>query len=60
MHTLRHSFASEAADLGYSDSTIGALMGHKGDTTTSRYIHLLQVRTPQTYPASRNARHGIA
>ena len=38
-HTLRHSFASVAADLGYSDITIGALIGHKGRTTTSRYVH---------------------
>jgi integrase len=38
-HTLRHSFTSLAADLGYSESTIGALVGHKGRTTTSRYIH---------------------
>jgi integrase len=38
-HTLRHSFASLAADLGYSDITIGALIGHKGRTMTSRYAH---------------------
>jgi integrase len=38
-HTLRHSFASVAADLEYSDITIGALIGHKGRTTTSRYAH---------------------
>ncbi|MDB5412516.1 MAG: hypothetical protein JWR10_851 [Rubritepida sp.] len=38
-HTLRHSFASLAADLGYSEPTIGALIGHKGQTITSRYIH---------------------
>ena len=38
-HTMRHSFASVAADLGYSDLTIGALIGHKGRTMTSRYTH---------------------
>jgi integrase len=38
-HVLRHSFASEAADLNYSDSTIAQLIGHKGKGTTSRYIH---------------------
>jgi integrase len=38
-HTLRHSFTSLAADLGYSELTIGALVGHKGRTITSRYIH---------------------
>jgi integrase len=38
-HTLRHSFSSLAADLGYSEPTIAALIGHKGRSTTSRYIH---------------------
>lgn len=40
-HTLRHSFASIAADLNYSDNTIGAIIGHSGSTTTSRYTHRL-------------------
>ena len=38
-HVLRHSFASLAGDLGYSEPTIGALIGHKGQTITSRYVH---------------------
>ncbi|WP_394761982.1 tyrosine-type recombinase/integrase [Phenylobacterium sp.] len=38
-HTLRHSFASLAGDIGYSETTIGALVGHKGRSITSRYIH---------------------
>lgn len=38
-HTLRHSFASLAGDLGYSEPTIGALIGHKGTSITSRYVH---------------------
>jgi integrase len=38
-HVLRHSFASLAADLGYSEPTIGALVGHKGHSVTSRYLH---------------------
>lgn len=40
-HTLRHSFASVAADLNYSDSTIGAILGHAGSGVTSRYTHRL-------------------
>jgi integrase len=36
---LRHSFASLAGDLGYSEPTIAALVGHKGQTITSRYVH---------------------
>jgi integrase len=38
-HTLRHSFTSLAGDLGYSEPTIAALVGHKGRSVTSRYIH---------------------
>jgi integrase len=38
-HTLRHSFASLAGDLGYSEPTIAALVGHQGRTITSRYVH---------------------
>jgi integrase len=39
-HTLRHSFVSVAADLDYSDLTIGALVGHRGRSVTSRhYVH---------------------
>lgn len=40
-HTLRHSFASTAGDLGFSDSTIAAMLGHAGQGVTSRYIHVL-------------------
>jgi integrase len=35
-HVFRHSFASLAGDLGYSESTIAALIGHTGRTVTSR------------------------
>jgi integrase len=38
-HVLRHSFASQAADLGYSEATIAALVGHKGRSMTARYTH---------------------
>lgn len=38
-HVLRHSFASTAADLGLSEPTIAALLGHKGGGITRRYIH---------------------
>lgn len=40
-HTLRHSFASVAGDLGYSESTIAALLGHAAGSVTSRYVHHL-------------------
>jgi integrase len=38
-HVLRHSFASLAGDLGYSEPTVAALIGHQGVTVTSRYMH---------------------
>lgn len=38
-HTLRHTFASTASGLGYSDATIGGLLGHAGRGVTSRYVH---------------------
>jgi integrase len=38
-HVLRHSYASLAADIGYSEPTIAVLVGHKGYTITSRYVH---------------------
>ena len=38
-HVLRHSFASLAGDVGYSEPTIAALIGHKGHTITARYMH---------------------
>jgi integrase len=38
-HTLRHSFVSVGKDLNYSDSTVGALVGHRNATMTGRYTH---------------------
>jgi len=38
-HVLRHSFSSLAGDLGYSELTIAAVVGHRGRSITSRYIH---------------------
>jgi integrase len=38
-HVLRHSYTSLAADLGYSEPAIAALVGHKGRSVTSRYMH---------------------
>ncbi|SCB48417.1 Site-specific recombinase XerD [Bradyrhizobium shewense] len=40
-HTFRHSYASVAGDLGYSDSTIETLLGHTAGNVTSKYIHRL-------------------
>jgi integrase len=40
-HVLRHSFASIANDLGFTEITIAALMGHAKGSVTSRYVHML-------------------
>ena len=39
IHALRHTFASLAADMRYSDFTIAGLLGHSLGTITSRYTH---------------------
>jgi integrase len=38
-HVLRHSFASIANDLGFTEITIAALVGHAKGSVTSKYIH---------------------
>jgi hypothetical protein len=40
-HVLRHSFASIANDLGFTEITIAALLGHAKGTVTSKYVHSL-------------------
>lgn len=57
-HILRHSFASLAGDLGYSELTIAALLGHKGHSTTSRHIHAAD--TVLLAAADRIGRHAAA
>ena len=39
-HTLRHTFASVAADLGFTELTIAALLGHAARGVTQRYVHV--------------------
>lgn len=39
-HTLRHTFGSMAGELGYSELTIAAMLGHAAGSVTSRYVHL--------------------
>lgn len=38
-HVLRHSFASLANDMGFTEVTVAALLGHSHKSITSRYIH---------------------
>jgi integrase len=40
-HTLRHSFASVANDLGFTEPTIAAILGHAAGSVTGRYVHHL-------------------
>ncbi|RZN13419.1 integrase arm-type DNA-binding domain-containing protein [Bradyrhizobium sp. Leo121] len=40
-HVLRHSFASIANDLGFTEITIAALIGHAKGSVTSKYIHTI-------------------
>lgn len=39
-HTMRHTFASIAASMGFSELTVAGLLGHGARGVTQRYIHL--------------------
>lgn len=39
-HTLRHTFGSVAGDLGFSELTIRALLGHSARGVTQGYVHI--------------------
>ena len=39
IHSLRHSFASVAEVMGFTQLTVAALLGHAAPGMTSRYIH---------------------
>jgi integrase len=41
-HVLRHSYASIAGELGYSELTIAGLLGHAAGSVTAGYVHLDQ------------------
>lgn len=45
IHTLRHSFATIAGSLGYSELVVACLLGHARSTVTSRYAHVVIDRT---------------
>ncbi len=40
-HSLRHAYASVGGDLGLSELTISALLGHTAGGVTRRYVHHL-------------------
>lgn len=40
IHILRHTFASAAAELGFTELTIAGLLGHTARGVTNRYSHL--------------------
>jgi integrase len=42
LHTLRHTFASVAASLNFSELTIAGLLGHAARGVTQGYVHLDQ------------------
>lgn len=39
-HTLRHTFGSVAGDLGFSELTIRALLGHAAQSVTQDHAHI--------------------
>jgi integrase len=45
-HVLRHTFASIAAELGFTEMTIAGLLGHAARGVTQRYVHLGSALVP--------------
>ena len=39
-HTLRHTFGSMAGELGFSELTIRAMLGHASQNVTQDYVHI--------------------
>lgn len=39
-YILRHTFGSVAGDLGFSELTIKALLGHGARGSTQNYVHI--------------------
>ena len=40
LHDLRHHYASEVANAGFSRLQVGQLLGHRSAQSTERYVHL--------------------
>jgi integrase len=62
-HTLRHTFGSVAGDLGFSELTIAALLGHAARSVTQGYVHIdeaLKLAASRTCEAIANQLSGLA
>ena len=42
VHSLRHTFASMAAAIGFPEAIVAKLLGHKQQSMTARYTHLTE------------------
>lgn len=42
VHSLRHTFASMAAAIGFPEALVAKLLGHKQQSMTARYTHLTE------------------
>lgn len=42
VHSLRHTFASMAAAIGFPEAVVAKLLGHKQQSMTARYTHLTE------------------
>jgi integrase len=54
-HDLRHSFASNVINSGFTLSDVGALLGHTTAQTTMRYAHLTNTRLREATEAAGKA-----
>src|SRR3546814_14462785 len=53
-HSLRHTFGSIAGELGYSELTIAAMLGHAAGSVTGRYVHIDEAVRPATERLARS------
>ena len=42
VHSLRHTFASMAAAIGFPEAIVAKLLGHKQQSMTARYTHVTE------------------